>query len=677
MKKKILAMLLTLTMLMPILSACGNDLPDETESDTDVQETVGGEEISDTVDLVTDGVSEYVIVRGENASEYEIKAASELQSYLLKITGAELPIVTDTAAAAEKEIVVGLTNREADGAYDRTELAEDGFILETESQKLWIIGGERAGTLYGVYEFLESYLGCRFYTAELEKVPEAKNISLSIAEDKQIPVFEIRQDYWHGVDANSAFFDKLKLRNPVWAGSSCHTLPGLSENGGDGSFGPDPCLQSEEVFQTVLKNVRALLAANPNARFISVSQADNSEAESKNYCQCEKCTAYEAENGVSANYLQFVNRIAGEIKDEYPNVMVHTFAYKRSLEPPKSDIQVADNVFIQICTHDCCFNHPLVECDYSARVEEGQNMAAFLERWGEICKYISVWDYTQNFNVYNLPFPNLDVLWQNVILFADNNVRFLFEQGAHNWVSNGEFAELKAYLLGKLLWDPYMGEEKYYALMDEFLADYYGPGWESIRAYIDYTEEITENYHMRMMAKPEEVLQITYGKRDNSKPVPYLTADTLRNYKDIDWSQYYGYFTPYTFGQTDWIEKGYAFFEAAMQAAETEEQRTRLDKSSIHLDILNMYYWKFFLLRVAYSDIGVLYEGCLKLCLEDGSMTQEEADALKASFKTDMRDPILEKGRTMLEEVKEKLLSYGMTYVGGDKKTEGWDGNFN
>ena len=127
MKKKLFAILLMLAMLTPTLAACGNDTPDETDPDTGAEtpaETDAGTpaEISDTVELVKDGVSEYVIVRGENAAEDEIKASTELQSYLKQITGAELPIVTDSTPAVEKEIVIGLTNRETEGQFDRAEL---------------------------------------------------------------------------------------------------------------------------------------------------------------------------------------------------------------------------------------------------------------------------------------------------------------------------------------------------------------------------------------------------------------------------------------------------------------------------------------------------------------------------------------------------------------------------
>jgi len=668
MNRKFLAMLLALTMLLPALAACGKNPADETDPgtpDTGIQTPAEGEsdaasELSDTVNLVTDGVSEYVIVRGENATDYEIKAASELQSYLKQISGAELAIVTDSAAAVEKEIIVGKTNREADGAYDRAALEDDGFIIKTEAGKLWLIGGDRAGTLFAVYEFLEKYLDCRFYTMDFERVPEKKTITLEIAEDKQVPVFEIRQHYWYGVQ-NTPLLEKLKLRDPVWAGNFCHTLPYLSENGGNGQSGPDPCLQSEEVFQTVLKNVRALLAANPGAEFISVSCHDGS-----NGCSCEKCIAYQKENGISANYIQFANRIGEAIKDEYPDVMVHMFAYARSTEPPKSDIRLADNVYAQYCTHDSCTNHPLDQCDISGfGYMEGETSTLdtdyYIKSWGKISDYLCVWYYTNSFEMYNTTMPNLDTFWQDMRLFADNNVRYVFVQGAHGWTVNGAFSELKVYLLGRLLWDPYMGEEKYYAYMDEFLQDYYGPGWENIRAYIDYSDEVADGNHFYWSMEPWYLLNMRVDETDKNKAIPELSADTLRNFRDVDWTQYYHYFATMTCN--DLFEKGYAWFDAARQAAETEEQLFRINRASVQVDMLYAQYLEFRNLRCAYPALGKIFDGNLKARVADGSMTQEEANSLKAAFNAEIKIPIKEEAQGFLVQLAHKMLEHGITHL--------------
>ena len=112
-----------------------------------------------------------------------------------------------------------------------------------------------------------------------------------------------------------------------------------------------------------------------------------------------------------------------------------------------------------------------------------------LEEWSKICDNIHIWDYTTNFAYYIPTYANLHVLQANMQFFAEHNAQGMFPQGNREGPS-GEFGELRAYLLAKLMMDPYMGEEKYYALMDEFLQAYYGDGWAYIRMYIDKTSEM-------------------------------------------------------------------------------------------------------------------------------------------------------------------------------------------
>ena len=191
MVKKLLSIIIAISMMLTALAACNQNNPIE-------DPIPDNKDLGETIDLVVDGVSEYVIVRGENASLSEITAAIELQSYLKQISGAELKIVTDSVEAVEKEIIVGKTNRESVGEFDRNELGDEGFVIKTAGEKLYLVGGEERGTLYAVYEFLEDYLGCRFFTKTVEKIPELKTISLEkIEEDKQIPQLEFRFSGWY------------------------------------------------------------------------------------------------------------------------------------------------------------------------------------------------------------------------------------------------------------------------------------------------------------------------------------------------------------------------------------------------------------------------------------------------------------------------------------------------
>ena len=177
--------------------------------------------------------------------------------------------------------------------------------------------------------------------------------------------------------------------------------------------------------------------------------------------------------------MRFVNAVAEDLEADYPNLTVDTLAYKYTRKAPTKTVP-RDNVCIRLCSIECHFNHPLT-------TESCEICSAFrydLIEWGKICDNIYIWDYNTDFSYYLSFFPNLHVLRDNMQLFADNNVKGVFCHGNMEGPS-GEFGELRAYLLTKLMMYPYMTEEEYYAHMDEFLAAYYGAGWKSIRAYID------------------------------------------------------------------------------------------------------------------------------------------------------------------------------------------------
>ena len=78
------------------------------------------------------------------------------------------------------------------------------------------------------------------------------------------------------------------------------------------------------------------------------------------------------------------------------------------------------------------------------------------------------------------PFPNLRVLQPNIRFFVENGITSVFEQGLATL--HGEFAELRGYLIAKLLWDPDANVD---SLMTDFLQGYYGDAAAPIRRYID------------------------------------------------------------------------------------------------------------------------------------------------------------------------------------------------
>ncbi len=136
------------------------------------------------------------------------------------------------------------------------------------------------------------------------------------------------------------------------------------------------------------------------------------------------------------------------------------------------------NVIVRLCSIECSFSQPL---------DDERNKAFFddLKGWSAIAGRLFVWDYTTDFAHYVQPHPNYGVLGPNIRLFVRNKVRGIFEQGAYeSWGS--EMAELRAWMLAKLLWNPRSDPAR---LRQEFIKGYYGPAAGPVAEYLALLEK--------------------------------------------------------------------------------------------------------------------------------------------------------------------------------------------
>jgi hypothetical protein len=190
-------------------------------------------------------------------------------------------------------------------------------------------------------------------------------------------------------------------------------------------------------------------------------------------CQCVNCQAIDRqEASPMGSILHFVNQLARVLPDQ----IITTLAYTYTRRPPQS-LRPAPNVGIQLCTIEC-------QRKQAARpIATDPDHADFrddLRRWSDLCAHLIIWDYVIQFESLVSPFPNLRTLQPNIRFFVAQGAEGIFSQG--NREVGGEFSELRAYLLAKLLWNPECDVE---AVMDDFLLGYYGAAGGPIRKYID------------------------------------------------------------------------------------------------------------------------------------------------------------------------------------------------
>ncbi len=481
--KKVLILFLAAALLLP-LAACGGtgdkqDITGPTATDdptTDTQTPTNDlEDTMRTLIVKNEKIASVTVQTGENAAEKY--AGRALAKYLAKLG---LPSGD------------GLT---IDVRID-PELPEEGYEICPENGKITIRGGGDRGVIYGVYGFLTHYAGTRFFMPGLEKLGAGDivvNESYSMT-----PVFEHRMLDWACTRNDSDWCVKNGVNAPAWApipenmGGIFDYLPGMSVHTLSKMTGTDqrteqPCLSDPEVLKTVIAYVRDVLAQNPDASIISVSQNDNN-----NYCKCPKCTAVDEEEGSHAGtLLRFVNAVAADIADDYPNVVIDTLAYLHTTKPPQIT-KPLPNVCIRLCTFDCCFSHPISD----PTCHQNSVFAGYLRAWNEICDRIYIWDYVVDFRHYIPPYPNLLLLRENMRYFAEHGVRGMYPEGNYTSENYGEFGELRCWLLAQLMMNPYMSEDEYSDQMNEFLEAYYGAGWQNIRKFIDWTSTAAADNHV-------------------------------------------------------------------------------------------------------------------------------------------------------------------------------------
>ena len=458
--------------------------------------------------LAANKSSDYSIVIPAHPSEHELKAARVLQEHLLKIADVALPIIEAGKHRSSYEILLGQNERLDDLSLqvDYNLLKEDGFQIKTDSSRLIIAGGNEKGTLYGVYSFLEKYMGCRMYTAEVKVIPQRDSVVLGKIEDQQIPVIGFRDTHyrttwdaeytdWHKLD-HDATGDRTDWG--MWVHTFNELVPPQVYYQSHPEYfsmvkgkrlPTQLCLTNPAVLQITIQNLRKRIAREPEAKYWSVSQNDN-----RDYCTCENCKAIDQREGSpSGSIINFVNQVA----DQFPDKMISTLAYEYGRHAPKT-LKPRDNVNIMLCSIEA-FRHKAIVDDTASA-----DFVKDVQDWGRIAKDIIVWDYVIQFNHLLSPFPNLHVLQPNIQFFAQNGVNAMFEQG--NREVGGEFAALRSYLISKLLWNPNLNVD---SVMDDFLFGYYGAAGKPIRAYIDMMrEELAKGAKpLRIFGSPTEAAE--------------------------------------------------------------------------------------------------------------------------------------------------------------------------
>ncbi|MDY0165486.1 MAG: DUF4838 domain-containing protein [Thermoguttaceae bacterium] len=447
----------------------------------------------------------------------ERTAAEELATYLGKMTGAPCIVVAENEAK-HSAVYLGSTTLAKQEGIDCEQLGKEAWILRAKGGNLIVAGGRPRGTLYGAYDVLER-LGVVWPDVDAEFVPEIER--QEIEWDVRAEPAIMNRCIYSGVGASAnttRFFVRNKMNAQVHipaelGGSEAHGAPGgchtfhayttpewpdewfaLHKNGqrvrSTSGSGPSQfCLTNPEVRKAVCAQLRAFIErdrariASPNAypRIYDISHND-----CHGECHCPGCLAIlEREGAYSGVLLDFINFVAADIAEDYPDIFVQTFAYTFTLDPPKH-IKPADNVLIRVCKLGCEF-YPSGKADTQFPVSHPRNQDYhdnFLG-WAAIAPHLAVWDYWIIYTKpYHPPYLNARHLQEDIRFYRNHNVKTMFvECEAANVTS---FFPLKFWFGLKMMQDP---DQSYDELAEHFCRAFYGPAAEPMLKFINYLQD--------------------------------------------------------------------------------------------------------------------------------------------------------------------------------------------
>ncbi|MBQ7827636.1 MAG: DUF4838 domain-containing protein [Clostridia bacterium] len=446
-------------------------------------------------------ISEYAIVRPNDADECMLYAANELAKYIKLACGVALPEYSESEYAA----VSDKPARTISLKIDYPTLGDEAFTINVKNDgNIDILGGRFRGGLYGVYGFLQD-MGWRFLADGYEYVYEAESVDLTDENNRTeepavanrfASAYPIYYDYSYGAHVNfhGRYLDHATTSKYGFYGIIAEACHGLDQNQVDwqGTYdgykveGKQPCFTNEDVLQAIedhfRNHIEARLAAGQTPGkelcYIDVAQFDSSE-----FCKCGDCMEVLAEEGATSGaVLRMTNRMADMAAEYSPDIYALMLAYAGTNKPPRVTVP-RDNVKISYCFyvgggHILCSNHHISGEECPANTAN-PIFAEEFNGWTKICKAenMQVWYYP--FNCYEIAFqsPCFDTAFGDMKYLIESNVNcVMFCEGENN-------DSILLTALSRLIWNGDMTEEEYRDMVEEYFTIFYGDAGKYIYEY--------------------------------------------------------------------------------------------------------------------------------------------------------------------------------------------------
>ncbi len=542
MKKRILACVLaTVTAFAVFGVGCGNqeNPPVTNESSTAFNYTTGVDLNGAPLNVVENGQSKYVIAIPDNASKMVIEGADELNNYIALVTGVRLNTQKEsTLTEGQKYISVGNTNLFSQTGLDVKTLTYDGFYIKTVGENIYISANQDIGVKFGVYSFIERFLGVRWLTDTYTHIPTSDKMVVHPCDIKEEPQFEMRT--WYGgatVIGGKKYQDHLRfnLAEDLWCKdvSSTHNATDSAKQPGIGyvnksdvdpydaqgrtlgvthpeyfsdytnkaSSEYDLCYtngvdengklkEGPSVTRHIIEKMKGFLekdAEEQAIKYFMVGLVDDRQAS----CHCETCKARKELYTEAGIYVMFMNVINEHVNSWLQDAQNRTakfvmFAYHQTYLPPVKEVNgkyeplsplviANENLYIRLAPIDADYTYSFVDD------RQDQTVKLAIYGWMACAKNFMIWDYQSNYIEYYWYFPTTHYLKENLKFYKEIGTVYIMNQSSYTQ-NNVPLDDLRSYVSSRLYWN-FDWDVNY--LINEYLTLYYGEGASTVKEFID------------------------------------------------------------------------------------------------------------------------------------------------------------------------------------------------
>lgn len=458
------------------------------------------------VNVVSNGKAAAIVVP-ESAFPVVELAARELQYYVRKCTGVEIPITTESAVprSPSGRIYLGATRAALGAGLKPSALPRDCYHIRTTDDAAYLVGGDSdgdplhkslstaCGTLFAVYDILDDDLGVRWLWPGKsgEFVPKSSSFAVRERDGTVRPRFRfcgmrtnrpaeilwLRRMRMHGADgvrfghAFGKWAERYADEHPEWFELTSEGVrrPGFSM-----------CVSNHELHRQIVENWWAERSETGIRTTVNICENDyNGE------CCCPNCLAldgpeapqprpsyYAESHNVSHRYARFAMEVLKLARERDPHAEITMYAYLNYVFAPidmKLDPAVIAGFVADVFFPRTEEDHEWVKRQWQGWIDSGAtlflrpnyllNGYCMPENWAR--QFADEWAFCERRGMIGTDFDSLNGQWSTM----------------------GPVL----YVIGRLHAKPRMA-------VDEILAEYYsgfGSAATQVRRYWEYWERYT------------------------------------------------------------------------------------------------------------------------------------------------------------------------------------------